>query len=211
MSLDPLAKDLLALFETKDAAREDALRLARSATRESSWSIKALHRGQVEEAKEHLKAARTSLDQIRILLKDHPDVRYAGFVDDAEAEYAEAMVVNSIISSGRLPAPLEVGVEPRNYLSGLGDATGELRRRILDLMREGRPDEGLQYLQVMEEIYQLLMLFDYPDAITRGLRRKSDLARSMVERTYGELTGALADHRLERRLREMEDKLKDTS
>lgn len=114
-----------------------------------------------------------------------------------QTEYAEAIFVYSIITRHEILAPDEVGVEQVNYLAGLGDVCGELRRHILDLIRSGRGKDGEYYLQVMEEIYYLLMLFDYPDAITRGLRRKSDLARSMLERTRGDLTNALEIARME--------------
>jgi translin len=131
------------------------------------------------------------LERIRVVLKDHQDVRYAGFVDGAEQEYAEARNVYSITTQHKILTPDEVGVESVNYLAGLGDVTGELRRHILDLIRAGRATEGEYFLGIIEEIHYLLMLFDYPDAITRGLRRKSDLARSMLERTRGDLTNAL--------------------
>ena len=137
------------------------------------------------------------LEKIRELLGNHQDVRYAGFVDGAEQEYAEAISVYSIITRNEILTPAEVGVELANYLAGLGDVCGELRRHILDLIRSGRAKDGEYFLEVMEEIYYLLMLFDYPDAITRGLRRKSDLARSMLERTRGDLTNALEISRME--------------
>jgi translin len=135
--------------------------------------------------------AAVGLERIHEVLKDHQDVRYAGFVDGAEQEYAEARCVYSITTRHEILTVDEVGVEPVNYLAGLGDVTGELRRHILDLIRAGRAAEGEYFLGIIEEIYYLLMLFDYPDAITRGLRRKSDLARSMLERTRGDLTNAL--------------------
>jgi translin len=150
-----------------------------------------MHRGDLDAAERLMDEAAACLGTIRSLLKDHQDVRYAGFVDGAEQEYAEARSVYSIITSHEILTPEEVGVELVNYLSGLGDASGELRRHILDLIRSGRAEEGTYFLGMMEEIHYLLMLFDYPDAITRGLRRKSDLARSMLERTRGDLTNAL--------------------
>jgi translin len=96
-------------------------------------------------------------------------------------------------------------VEMVNYLAGLGDTTGELRRHILDLIRRGKAAEGEYFLGVMEEIFHLLMLFDYPDAVTRGLRRKGDLARSMLERTRGDLTNALELAKVEASICRLED------
>jgi len=194
---EKISLELLRSFDEKDRAREEALVLSRKVIRLCSSSIRSVHRKELEEAKSLVGQAAEELEMISKLLKDHQDVRYAGFVDGAEQEYAEALTVHSIISRHKIPSPDDVGVERVNYLAGLGDASGELRRHILDLIRSGRAKDGEYFLEVMEEIYYLLMLFDYPDAITRGLRRKSDLARSMLERTRGDLTNALEISRLE--------------
>lgn len=188
---DNLSKSLLADFDCKDRAREEAFRLSREVIRLCSSSIRSVHRNDLASAERLMGEADLGLERIREVLLDHQDVRYAGFVDGAEQEYAEARNVYSITTRHEILTVDEVGVEPVNYLGGLGDVTGELRRHILDLIRAGRAKEGEYFLGVIEEIYYLLMLFDYPDAITRGLRRKGDLARSMLERTRGDLTNAL--------------------
>lgn len=189
--LESISKAMLEQFESKDRAREEALRLSREVIRLCSSSIRSVHRGDLESALGLMQEAGEGLDRIREALKEHQDIRYAGFVDSAEQEYAEARNVYSIIADRMILKPEEVGVEGINYLCGLGDLSGELRRHILDLIRTGRAEEAEPFLEVMEEIHSLLMLFDYPDAFTRGLRRKSDLARSMLERTRGDLTNAL--------------------
>jgi len=191
LTFDNLAEGMLASFESKDRAREEAYRLSREVIRVCSSSIRSVHRGDLEVAERLMNEAASGLEKIREVLSDYQDVRYAGFVDGAEQEYAEARFVHSITTRHEILAPDEIGVELVNYLVGLGDTTGELRRHILDLIRNGRAKEGEYFLGVIEEIYYLLMLFDYPDAITRGLRRKSDLARSMLEKTRGDLTYAL--------------------
>jgi translin len=205
---EELAQSMLASMEAKDRAREEALRLSRQAVRTSSAAIRSLHRGQLADCQRLIKEAGEHLDRIAELLADHKDVRYAGFVDDAEQEYAEARNLLAMIVSQEILSPEETGVELANYLAGLGDAAGELRRHILNLIRSGQPEEGQGYLVMMEEIYHLLMLFDYPDAITRGLRRKGDLARSMLERTEGDLTAALEMKKVVASMRILEDKLK---
>lgn len=191
LTFDNLAEGMLASFESKDRAREEAYRLSREVIRVCSSSIRSVHRGDLEVAERLMNEAASGLEKIREVLSDYQDVRYAGFVDGAEQEYAEARFVHSITTRHEILAPDEIGVELVNYLVGLGDTTGELRRHILDLIRNGRAEEGEYFLGMIEEIYYLLMLFDYPDAITRGLRRKSDLARSMLEKTRGDLTYAL--------------------
>ena len=208
-SLNGLAGSMLESFKAKDRAREEALVVSREIVRFCSAAIKSIHRGDLDEAQRLMEKAQISLEKVHYILKDHQDIRYSGFIDIAEQEYAEARCVYSIITRHEVLMPEEIGVDLVNYLSGLGDTTGELRRHILDLIRLGRSAEGEYFLEMMEEIYHLLMLFDYPEAITRGLRRKSDLARSMLERTRGDLTNAIEMAKVESCLRELEDKLKD--
>lgn len=206
-TIDDLTEEISRYFEAKDRAREEALQLTRVVIRRSGAAIRSVHRGEFDRAQELTGKAGETLARIGDLLADHPDVRYAGFVDGAEQEYAEARIVFSIITEHKTPAPQEVGVEMTSYLSGLGDTVGELRRHVLDLIRQGRPEEGEVYLEAMEEIYHLLMLFDYPDAVTKGLRRKGDMARSLLERTRGDLTNAMGQKKLEVQIRELEEKL----
>jgi translin len=206
-----LAESMLSSFDAKDRAREEALKLTREVIRLCSSAIRSIHRGDLKEAERLMDAAGVALRKIHELLKEHQDIRYAGFVDGAEQEYAEARFVYSITTAQtaqNIPTPEEIGVQSINYLGGLGDTTGELRRHILDLIRKGRPKEGEIFLEVMEEIYHLLMLFDYPDALTHGLRRKSDLARSMLERTRGDLTNAIEMEKVETTLRHINERLK---
>jgi len=205
---EDLAADLLGHFEAKDRAREDAYRLCRSAVRSCSKAIRSVHRSEFPEAERLMDGALSALSETRKVLSDHQDVRHAGFFDDAEQEYAEARAVYSLVTAHVLPLPCEVGVDPVNYLCGLGDAAGELRRHILDLIRAGSPEDGDFTSHRWRGVYQLLMLFDYPEAISRGLRRKSDLARSMLEKTRGDLANAVGRSRLEKRLCGVEDKLK---
>ena len=206
-SLEELAEEISASFEAKDRAREEALALTRVVVRRSGAAIRSVHRGEIEKACDLIRQAGVALAEILDLLEEHPDVRYSGLVDGAEQEYAEARIVFSLITEARMPAPGEVGVEMTGYLAGLGDAVGELRRHILDLIRQGRPEEGEVHLEAMEEIYHLLISFDYPDAVTKGMRRKGDVARSLLDRTRGDLTNAIGQRRLEVQLREVEGRI----
>ena len=199
--LESISKAMLEEMDDKDRAREEAFRRSRKVIRLCSSSIRYVHRGNLESALRLMQEAGEDLDGIREALTEHQDIRYAGFVDAAEQEYAEARNVYSVIAAHMILKPEEVGVEGINYLCGLGDLCGELRRHILDLIRTGRAEEGERFLEMMEEIHSLLMLFDYPDAVTRGLRRKSDLARSMLERTRGDLTNALELAKVQKLLR----------
>lgn len=211
-SADELAEEISRHLEEKDQAREEALALTRVVVRRSGAAIRSVHRGELDRALDLADRAGEDLAAILNLLKEHPDVRYSGLVDGAEQEYAEARIVYALITEERMPTPQEVGVEMTSYLAGLGDAVGELRRHILDLIRLGRPEEGEVHLAAMEEIYHLLISFDYPDAVTKGMRRKGDVARSLLDRTRGDLTNAIGQRRLEAELKEVEERLnlKDT-
>ncbi len=194
-SADELAEEISRHLEEKDQAREEALALTRVVVRRSGAAIRSVHRGELDRALDLADRAGEDLAAILNLLKEHPDVRYSGLVDGAEQEYAEARIVYALITEERIPHPQEVGVEMTSYLAGLGDAVGELRRHILDLIRLGRPEEGEVHLAAMEEIYQ-----------------KGDVARSLLDRTRGDLTNAIGQRRLEAELKEVEERLnlKDT-
>ena len=199
-------------FEAKDKAREIGLSLSREVVRTCGTAIRHTHRRDVDKAAKLLEAARESLEKIELQLADHPDIYYSGFVEHAQQEFVECAVVHQLLtknnSGGNLPSPSELGVTNAAYLNGLGDVVGELRRHILDLIRQDMPQDGDRFLDVMDEIYSTLMMFDYPDAITRGLRRKSDVARSLIERTRGDLTNAMRQQKLEQSMKEFESRFK---
>lgn len=149
--------------------------------------------------------ARISLEEARRVLADHPDIYHAGFVHDAAKEYAEAAITLALTSGKDIPASDDLGLdqEPAAYFNGMGEAVGELRRFVLDLIRQSRVDECEAALGWMDDIYSVLVTVDFPEAVTGGLRRTTDATRGILERTRGDLTVALAQARLERRLREL--------
>ncbi len=199
-------------FEAKDKARETGLSLSREVVRTCGTAIRHIHRGDISKAVILLEDARGSLEDIDLQLADHPDIYYSGFVEHAQQEFVECAVVHQLLTkendsnSDTLPTPQELGVTYAAYLNGLGDVVGELRRHILDLIRQDMPHEGDQFLDIMDDIYSTIMMFDYPDAITRGLRRKSDVARSLIERTRGDLTNAMQQQKLEQNMKKFESR-----
>ncbi|HID27915.1 MAG TPA: translin family protein [Methanosarcinales archaeon] len=196
-SISEISQAIKIKFDSKDSAREQALKLSREVIRLSGNAIRAIHRKEYNRANELLQDEKSILDNIKSILENHKDIYYAGFVEDAQQEYAEAILLYSIITKentanlNTLPDPEEIEVEYAPYLKGLGDLVGELRRHILDLIRRDKEEDGENFLELMEDIYTILMHFDYPDAITHGLRRKVDIARSIIERTRGDLTNAI--------------------
>jgi translin len=135
-----------------------------------------------------LSEAQENLDEARSVLQDHQDMRYAGFVHDAEKEVAEARVTFALVKGEGLPSATDLGIPPQAFLKGMAEAVGELRRHILDLMRAGELERCEDLLAAMDDIYNVLVSMDYPDGITFGLRRLTDIARSIIERTRGDFT-----------------------
>jgi translin len=206
--LKPLEDAARAELDDKFAARERALALSRRTIRASANAIRSLHRGELAEAERLMEEASALITEAAAVVSDHGDVRYAGFVDDAAKEYAEARTTYALAlgKAISLPADLGVGVVP--YLNGLGEAVGELRRRMLDLLRAEQLDEAESTLEAMETIHALLASLDYPDGMTGGLRRTTDVARALIERSRADLTSTIVQERLRR---DLADRLGDTS
>ena len=200
MDLSPLSEDIRRRFDEKMAAREVALPASRQAIRSSANAIRAVHRAEWDRAHELMDEARAALDRGEQATAEHPDVHNGGFLQDAQKEYAEARITEALVTGATVPGPDELRVEPAPYLNGLAEAVGEARRHVLDLLRHGEVDRGEAILEAMDEIYFLLASVDYPDAITMNLRRTTDIARSLIEKTRGDLTGALVQRDLKQAL-----------
>ncbi len=191
MDLDELTRSLHARFDAKTAARERAIPAARRSIRASANAIRAVHRLDLDLARELIERSRVALREGLDAVGDHPDVRFAGYLQDAQKEYAEANLTLALVAGERLPQPADLGVEDAPYLNGMAEAIGEGRRRILDLLRTGEVDEAGRLLDELEDLYSVLVTMDYPDAITMNLRRSTDVARSLIEKTRGDLSVAV--------------------
>lgn len=198
------AQDYLA---AKHAARERALPKSRAAIRLCANAIRAAHRDEFESATQLLADAGKLLHDMAEDLRDHLDIFYAGFVADAQKEYAEAALTCALIKREPLPSPEELGVEWAPFVNGLGETIGELRRYVLDRMRLGKVDVGETLLRDMDDIYSLLITLDYPDAITGNLRRTTDAARGILEKTRGDLTLGASQARLDAALARVQERL----
>lgn len=194
------------VLDERHEAREVALRVSRKVIQACAASIRAVHREEFADAERLADEARAHLDEGEAAVVGHPDLRYAGYYTDAAKEYAEARVTLALVRGDRVPTPDEVGVDVAPYLNGLAEAASELRRRMLDLMRRGELDQGEALLGSMDEVYTLLVTMDYPDAVSGGLRRRTDALRAVLERTRGDFTTTI----LQQRLRDaIEDRVPD--
>lgn len=205
--LDQIAETIRVDFDAQTAARDAALAQTRQLTRHCATAIRAIHRDEQENANVELDAARELAAALLEGLEDFPDLTFAGYTQDALKEFAEASIVNALVQGGDLPSPQDLNVESSTYLQGLAEAAGELRRRCLDILRHGHSEEAERLLGQMDDIYAVLVTMDYPDAVTRGLRRLTDICRSLVERTRGDMTISLRQKGLESSLQRLEDRL----
>ncbi len=205
--LETIADEIRVSFDGITAARDIALTQARTLTRHCAHAIRAVHREDHEKAAEDLAEAKVLAKALKDDLVDYPFLYFSGYAQDALKEYAEARIVDTLVNNNKLPTPEELGLENNTYLKGLAEVVGELRRRILDVLRHGHSDEVERLLQNMEDIYAILVTMDYPDAVTHGLRRLTDIARSIIERTRGDITLSLRQERLEQTLRDVEERI----
>lgn len=193
--LESIIPRILDHFAAKNAAREQALAASRAIIRMSANAIRAVHRGEFDQAEALLDEARRIRDEAVAALEGHADVYHAGFLHDAQKEYAEARTTLALLRGGAIPSPEELGVEYPAYLNGIAEAVGEMRRMILDRLRAGNFEGCEEILDAMDDIYSVLVTIDYPDAMTGGLRRTTDQTRGILEKTRGDLTMAIVQRR----------------
>jgi translin len=197
MNLDQISEDVRVRFEQRMDARERALPAARRAIRSCANAIRAIHRSEWQQAHQLMDQAKGAIDEGLLAARDHPEIRFAGYLQDAQKEYVEARITEAVVTGMRqLPTPEELGVEDAPFLNGMAEAIGEGRRHILDLLRHGEVDRGEAILSAMDDIYYVLVSMDYPDAITMNLRRSTDVARSLIEKTRGDLSIAIVQRQL---------------
>lgn len=203
-NLEAIAERIRLYLSTKDAARENTLRLCREVIRYSANAIRAVHRQDTAKAGELLDSARALLQELHHdILNKHNDLLHAGFVHDAQKEFAEASTTLAIVTGKSLPDPETLGVSYPAYLNGLGEAVGELRRYLLDSLRRNDLSRCEELLATMDDIYATLVTMDFPEAITYGLRRTTDAVRGILEKTRGDLTLVLRQKQLEDKLEQI--------
>ncbi|NLC58846.1 MAG: haloacid dehalogenase [Armatimonadetes bacterium] len=203
--LEQILDGVRARMDDANRAREHALGLSREIIRYAANSIRATHRGEFEQAEVLLHEARDRVCGLREALQENAGIYWTGYVQDAQKEFAEASITLALVRGQEPPGPEEIQVEHAAYLNGLGEAAGELRRHFLDLLRAGQVARAEQILAVMDDVYDGLATFDYPDALTAGLRRTADMVRGVLERSRGDLTAAIRQEQLQEALRRVEE------
>lgn len=206
-NLETVVEKIRTNFEAKNEIRDETLRLSRELIRHCANSIRATHRGEFENAAGLLATAKALASEMVDGVADYADLYHAGYTQDALKEFAEANITYALITDRPLPDPDELGVEYAAYLNGLGEAAGELRRHVLDLIRHGELERGEEILSMMDDIYGVLVTIDFPHAVTGNLRRTTDMVRGVLERTRGDLTMSLRQEKLQQALRDFEKKV----
>jgi translin len=205
--LEALAEKIRLNFSLRDSNREKALLLCREIIRNSAKTIRAVHRREFKEAKQLLQSASILTNKLNLIISaNQNELVHSGFVHDAEKEFAEASITFSIIKSHKIPTPEQLGVNYPAYLNGMGESVGEIRRFLLDSLRQNDFSRCEDLLSIMDDIYTLLVTMDFPDAITYGLRRNTDSVRGILEKTRGDLTLAQQQKELEKRIESMTSK-----
>ena len=198
MNLEDIGAMLEDELDDKDSVRELAIKSSREIIRLSSRAIMKLHRR--EDASEELRKIKEEVWHLRsLLLKEYPDIYYAGFVQNALQEYVEAYLFYSVMRGKEMPNHKELNVNATAYLMGCGDLVGELRREVLEFLRNDDFESAEKYLEMMEEVYEMLLRFNYPSGLV-PIKQKQDVARSLVEKTRGEITIAAMNKRLEEKM-----------
>jgi translin len=204
-NLDNVAESIRSVLEAKNRARESAIESSRVLVRHCGNAIRAMHRKEWDNALSLLQTARDVLDKMRESVKNYPDLYFAGYTQDSFKEYVEANLVYAMLRQDVLPTPQDLHIEEATYLNGMAEAASELRRYILDIIRHDHNEEAEQLLIVMESVYDLLVTFDFPDALSGGLRHRTDNLRGVLEKTRGDVTSSLRQQRLEKALAQVED------
>jgi translin len=187
--------------------RDETLNRSRALVRACAESIRAIHRHEWDAATAMLEAARRAAAEMVSALAGYPQLYHAGYTQDALKELVEAHMLYAVVRGETPPDPASLHVTGPTYLRGMSEAATETRRFVLDLMRQGQVAEAEPFLDFMDEVYSLLITVDFPDSITDGLRRHTDVLRSTLERTRGDLTMAIRQDQMREALYSFETRL----
>jgi translin len=203
---DAIRGDFEIVSQTRDAAYQRSRKLISICAR----SIRAVHREEWQQAETLMAEAKSAKETLVEGVQSYPKLYFAGYTQDALKEYVEARLTYALVRDLPLPSPNDLGAEGNTYLNGLAEAATELRRRILDIIRHGHSQEAERLLGAMDEIYSLLVTIDFNDAVTGGLRRRTDTVRAVLERTRGDVTTSLRQAELEKALKSVEAQISES-
>ncbi|MGD9130696.1 MAG: hypothetical protein PVH73_03885 [Candidatus Bathyarchaeota archaeon] len=211
MSLKNILEKIQENLSGRETVREEVHRDMRKATRLSKQAIQVTHQERFDDAKAMLEEAKSLFVKLQETAKDYPYLLYSGSVGAAFEEHAEAHILLTLIQEDRFVSPEEIGVPMTPYVLSLGDVIGELRRRALNFIRKGNVEAAEKTLESMEHIYSELTALDDAYIIVKGLRRKGDVARHLIEITRGDITSEVRRSALERSISKLEKTIEKES
>lgn len=177
--------EALGSLQETELRREQTIGLSREIIRETKRVIHAIHSYRNDVSVSDLEIL---VSKLKGLTADDPCM--SGPAEDAFAEYCEAVIFFHIATGADIPSYKELNVSPRPWVLGLADCIGELRRMLLNSVMSGNIRKAEELFSVMEGIYNNIMLFDSPESVL-PIRRKQDIARSLMEKTRADLTNAV--------------------
>lgn len=201
---EPIASEIKLELEKRHLVREEVLKKSRVLIQTCSKAIKLIHRRDFDAASAMIAEARGYSSEMRNAAAGHPEVLYAGYIQDSEKEMVEAAGLLALVSGQSYPTPESMGVGLTSYLNGMGEAASEVRRYVLDDMRAGKFAQAEAMMARMESVYDELTTFDFPDSVTGGLRRTCDALRAVIERTRSDLTLTALQQELVQELRKQD-------
>lgn len=210
MTIETLVQACSEQIEARHQAREEALTISRALVRLCANTIRAAHRSRFDEAAPLLREADATAARLYAGVVDVPELFAAGYVQDAFKEYVEASLLSAFLLGHEVPSASQLRTEPATYLNGLAEAASELRRAILDRLRRNEFEQVEPFLDIMDEVYTLLITVDFPEALTGGLRRTTDALRAVLERTRGDVTTAIRQEQLRAALEGLEARFSET-
>lgn len=196
-------------LDEKEETRDDLLKISRRAVRNSSGAMSALHNGRKEKVSKKLRKVEKDIKKLNEILDSEPRFSSHGSLISAHREYVEVLITESFIEDETPSSPQAVGVLDEAYAQALPEVIGELRRYLLDLLREDEIEEAQNIYEKMEEIFGLIERLDFPDSILSGIKRRRDGARSTLEKTRSDITRAVRERDLEEALKGVEDEVED--
>ena len=207
--LEDLVRRATEELRGREAARDEVMSRARRMRMLSKQTILLIHNDAKEKAAANLEDARKLFEETRPHVERYPELNYYEDVEAALEEYAEAAILLGLETKSAYPEPEDIGVGLTSYLLGLCDVPGELRREALDELRIGDFEAAEVYLRRMEEIYLNLVSVEEASLLLKGLRRKLDIARGVIENTRAELTAEAGRRRLNESVSRLSERLKE--
>ena len=181
--LNSIFRRIEEILESRDRVRERVIMVSREIIRLSGQAVSSIHQGRFDDALKNLNAAESIVRDVYRLVGDYGDLRSSGMLNNAICEYVEAKLLYAIVKDDDILSPEELSVDVVQYLQGIGDAIGEIRRCILENIRKGDLERSYRLLEYMELIYGYMRALEYPEALIPGVKHRVDVARRLIDDT----------------------------